>query len=79
MCSSDLRRLTSTGWLWSVSRLNLTPVNVMSASADPASGNAGDVYYNTTSNTLKVYNGSAWVAVGGSTGASRTFVFFMGA
>ncbi|MEY3186389.1 MAG: hypothetical protein RL675_208 [Bacteroidota bacterium] len=30
-------------------------------SADPAGAEAGDVYYNSTSNKLKVYNGTAWV------------------
>ena len=33
------------------------------ASSDPSSNlSTGDLYFNTSSNTLKVYNGSAWVA-----------------
>ena len=32
--------------------------------SDPSSGNAeGDMYYNTTADVLKVYNGSSWKAV----------------
>jgi hypothetical protein len=30
-------------------------------SADPSGAEAGDVYYNSSSNKLKVYNGSSWV------------------
>ena len=39
---------------------------IQNATQDPLSGVAGQVYYNTSSDTLKVYSGSAsaWVAVG---------------
>lgn len=39
---------------------------IQNATQDPLSGVAGQVYYNTASDTLKVYSGSAsaWVAVG---------------
>lgn len=30
-------------------------------SADPASGEAGDVYYNSITNKLRVYNGTSWI------------------
>ena len=31
-------------------------------SADPSTGNeAGDVYYNSSTNKLRVYNGTSWV------------------
>jgi len=33
--------------------------------ADPSSGAAGDLYYNTTSNTFKFHNGTAWGTFGG--------------
>lgn len=36
-------------------------VRFVPLSADPAGAEAGDVYYNSTSNKLKVYNGTAWV------------------
>ena len=40
-------------------------------SADPTTGlAAGDEYYNTTDNVKRVYNGTAWVLVGGSVGPS---------
>jgi hypothetical protein len=50
--------------------------------SDPGSNlNAGKVYFNTVSNTIKVYNGSAWVplltgaitSLNGQTGATQTF------
>ena len=34
--------------------------------ADPASGEAGDVYYNSTLQKLRVYNGSRWVSLHGA-------------
>ena len=34
---------------------------------------AGNLYYNTTSGTLKSYNGSAWASLGGSSGVSSAF------
>ena len=38
------------------------PLNLKNLASDPAGGvsAAGDIYYNTTSNKLKFYNGSAW-------------------
>lgn len=51
---------------------------LLSAASDPTTHVTGSTYYNTVSNTLKVYNGTTWVAVGGS-GAStpRAFTFFL--
>lgn len=48
----------------------LTPVVPPALASDPASGTAGAIYYNTASNVLKFYNGTAWTAVG--TGASAS-------
>lgn len=39
-------------------------------SSDPATGVAGELYYNTTSNIFKYYNNSAWVAI--TDGASHS-------
>lgn len=50
----------------------LTPVTPPSLASDPASGVAGAIYYNTTSNVLKFYNGTAWSAVGTGGGGSGT-------
>jgi hypothetical protein len=36
-------------------------VRFVPLAADPASGEAGDVYYNSTDNKLRVYNGTSWV------------------
>jgi hypothetical protein len=36
-------------------------VRFVPLASDPASGEAGDVYYNSTSNKLRVYNGTSWV------------------
>jgi len=52
---------------------NITDVNTFAVryrigSSDPTSSlDAGDLFFNTTSNTLKVYNGSAWVSIDADT------------
>ena len=50
-----------------MSRLALTPTNVPASATDISTPTLrqGDLYYN-TSTGLMVYNGSAWVAVGGT-------------
>jgi hypothetical protein len=53
-----------------MARKFLTPVVPPSLASDPASGTTGAIYYNTSSNVLKFYNGTAWTAVG--TGASAS-------
>jgi hypothetical protein len=55
-----------------VAKKFLTPVTPPSLASDPASGVAGAIYYNTTSNVLKFYNGTAWSAVGTGGGGSGT-------
>ena len=35
-------------------------VNFGGLASDPAGAAAGDVYYNTTTNKLKCYNGTTW-------------------
>lgn len=51
-----------------MSRLALTPTNVPASATDISTPSlrTGDLYYNTTEG-LKVYNGSAWVAVSAAT------------
>lgn len=55
-----------------MSRKFLTPVNAPAFASDPSTPTpvAGDTYYNTTSNVLRVYTGSAWINVAGSSGAA---------
>ena len=39
----------------------LLNARLQNLASDPGSANAGDIIYNTSSNVLKFYNGSAWV------------------
>ena len=59
-----------------VTFLSGLPITLPAAATDPAragSASAGDMYYNTISNTIRFYNGTVWAAIsGGSTG---NFVF----
>lgn len=43
----------------------LVPLHAIALSSDPATGRIGDIYFNTTDNKLKFYNGSAWEFAGG--------------
>jgi hypothetical protein len=48
-----------------VSRRHLTPSNVLTATADPATPTllAGDLYYNTSTGRFRIYNGTIWTDV----------------
>ena len=54
-----------------MSRLALTPTNVPASATDITNPTlrTGDLYYNTTDG-LKVYNGTAWVVVQGTSTSS---------
>lgn len=58
-----------------MARKFLTPVTPPTLASDPASGVAGAIYYNTTSNVLKFYNGTIWTAIGtGAGGGAATTI-----
>jgi hypothetical protein len=54
------------------SRKFLVPANLLNLAEDPAVGESGDIYFNTVSDKLKIYDGSAWVEVGSSSGSQTT-------
>jgi hypothetical protein len=47
----------------------LSTQRIVNLAADPATGTAGEIYYNTVSNSFKYYDGSAWVAFSASGGS----------
>ena len=49
-----------------MSRRFLTPVNLLHVATDPTVATEGDIYYNTTSDKIRVYIGDSWSDVGGS-------------
>lgn len=58
-----------------MTRRLLTTQRILNLSTDPGSGVTGEVYYNSTTNKLRFYNGTAWADVdsgGGGGGASVT-------
>ena len=46
----------------------LASLNLVSAASDPTVANAGDMYFNTYLNQVKVYNGTIWNVVGSGGG-----------
>lgn len=47
----------------------LSVQRIVNLSGDPASGNSGELYYNTGENGYKFYNGSAWTSLGSGGGS----------
>lgn len=45
---------------------------IVNLSSDPGTGSAGEIYFNTSSNTLKFHNGTSWTAFGGGSGGGVT-------
>jgi len=43
----------------------LVPLHAVALATDPANSRIGDLYYNTSENALKYYDGTAWNLVGG--------------
>lgn len=52
----------------------LSTQRIVNLSSNPASGTTGEMYYNTTSNELRIYNGTTWVAAGSGGGGSSVTV-----
>jgi len=46
-----------------MARSFLVPLGLLAAASDPTGTSAGELYYNTTENTVYVYDGSAWSAL----------------
>src|SRR5579864_5144959 len=49
-------------------------INLGSLSSDPSPANAGDIYFNSTSNTFRTYNGTAWSDIGTGSGGGTGVV-----
>jgi len=50
-------------------------LNLVTLESDPVSGNTGDVYFNTVSKNIKIYNGAIWVDL--TPGSSDPTPFYM--
>jgi hypothetical protein len=56
-----------------MSRKFLVPVGLLVSASDPTGAfTAGDTYFNSTSGSIKTYNGAAWVAASGTQGVQGT-------
>lgn len=44
-------------------KATFTSMNPGTSSSDPGSPSTGDIYYNTSTGTLKVYDGSYWKSI----------------
>ena len=55
--------------------LNGQAITLPGAASDPGSASTGDMYYNTTSNTVRFYNGTIWQDMSAGAGAYTVNVF----
>jgi hypothetical protein len=46
------------------------PINLVNLASDPGTASEGDVYYNTSSDTVKVYANGAWASIGSGGGST---------
>jgi hypothetical protein len=46
--------------------LNGVALTIPNAASDPGFASAGDMYYNSVSNTIRFFNGTIWADIGGS-------------
>ena len=46
-----------------MARKFVVPLGLLASTSDPTGHTAGEMYFNTTSNKVKIYTGSAWVDV----------------
>jgi len=49
-----------------VSVKRLVPLHAVALASDPSTGRIGDIYFNTTANEVRFYNGTAWAPVAGA-------------
>lgn len=57
-----------------MARRFLTSLRLANLSSDPGSASAGDIYYNSSSQAIKLYNGSSWSEVGSGGGGGSSLV-----
>ncbi len=55
-----------------MSRQFKVPVNLVQLTVDPSSATAGDIYFNSASQKIKFYSGTAWLEVGAGAGGGTT-------
>jgi hypothetical protein len=44
----------------------LVPLHAVALDADPSTGRVGDIYYNTSNDELRYFDGTSWNPVGGA-------------
>lgn len=57
-----------------MSKKFLTSLNLLGKATDPATGTAGDLYYNTALQTVKVYTGTEWTVISGGGGGGSASI-----
>jgi hypothetical protein len=46
-----------------MSKKFLTPLNLFTNNSDPVYGTEGDLYFNTSDKSIRIYNGQTWVSI----------------
>jgi hypothetical protein len=58
--------------------VNGQSITLPAITADPGSPTAGEIYYNSTSNTVRYYNGTTWISLGSSSSSYNVNTFVLG-
>lgn len=54
-----------------MSTKSLVPLNVLAKSSEPVGQRAGDLYFDTTTLKLRIYDGTLWIDIVGTGGTSQ--------
>ena len=61
-----------------VALLNGVAISLPNSATNPGTAIAGDIYYNTVSNAILYYNGTAWISLGASSSSYTVNTFILG-
>src|ERR1019366_8839420 len=58
--------------------VNGQTITLPASASDPGSAVVGELYYNSTSNTIRYYNGTIWISLGAGSSSYTVNTFILG-